>query len=117
MTTSDHEEIIRLRDRVHDLEGTVRGLDMGQKAMREGMGELRDQIRDTGRELHAEMMAIQQTVNDMVSADKIAVAVTAAARRERRRFWTAGRTALAAVASLVLLTPSLHLLWGWAHGG
>lgn len=98
---------------MHSLEGTVAGLDYSQKEMRRGLGELRDTIRDTGRELHAAVQQVNDKVDNMAHADEIAQNVAAAIRRDRHRRWTAGRKAAAATVAALALIPSLHVAAAW----
>jgi len=103
---SDHDELIRIRDRFHEFSTeTTRqllALDWRAGDHERALGSFRDELR-----------ALQAVVDGMTHAEEIAAAVTTALRSDRRRWFNGWRRLGTVLASLVLLVPAVHDLVGW----
>lgn len=72
MHEDDHSELLRLRDRVHQLEGTVAGNRF-----------IVDDLREWRAEVRKELELMQQAVNRLSTADEIAEKVSQRVRNDR----------------------------------
>jgi hypothetical protein len=99
---SDHDEILRLRDRLHELDGTVAGLVYRQRTLEAGVERLGVDVR-----------ALTAAVAELSNADKIAQAVTAAVRNDRKHTFTIWQKIAAALVTLIVAAPSVSHIVGW----
>lgn len=102
-------ELLRLRQSDRELELELVRHDGRLKDQARGLGELRDVVR----ELRADHDALEERVDGMTTAEKIATGVAQGIARERRARWTLARKTGAALAGAILLLPALHDLAVW----
>lgn len=102
---SNAQEIFRLRDRQGKQERELAGFDYRLRDLARGLGELRDQVHE-----------LREQVDGMTEAEKIATAVAAAMRQDRRRWFNGYRRAGAAAAAVVVLIPAVHDAVSWLYG-
>lgn len=102
----DDAELLRLRNRFHDLEKQVWAAAGVDAELARKLTDLRDRV-DT----------LTRRVDGVTKADEIAHAVTTAIRADRRRRFTIPRRLAGAGVALILLVPALHDLTGWIGTG
>lgn len=105
-------ELLRLRDKQHELEKQQWGTGALARELGRGLGELRDSVRG----LRDDLAALEERVEGMTTADKIAAGVAQGIAHERRARWTLARKLVAAGAGTLLLVPALHDLIAWLGG-
>lgn len=102
-------ELLRLRQTDRELELELVRHDGRLKDQARGLGELRDVVR----QLRADHDDLEERIDGMTTAEKIAAGVATGIARERRARWTTFRKIGAGAGATILLVPALHdaALW------
>lgn len=106
---TDHDEILRLRDRVDTLTQKVIGLEYLTGSQGKGIGYLRDEIRSAQMQLEG----LEDKVAGMNHAEQIAAAVTAALRQSQRSRWTTWQKVGTGAFAALLGVPTIVEIARW----
>ena len=98
---SDHDEIIRLRERLHTVESTVIGI----QYLVADLGKWRDEVRNR-------LDTLSEQLDNLVNADEIAQAVATRMRSTRTIHLTFVQKSVGLIAALTAIVASLKVLIG-----
>lgn len=100
--TPDHDEILRIRERLHKLAADV------------GAINYRQQDGDRWRRgVDRQIARLQRKVDSMSHADEIASKVTEALQAQRAGNFSTLQKVVGAIVAIIALAPSIHLIAGW----
>lgn len=111
---SDHEEILRIRERLHEAQGSLGGLVNSQRDVHRRVTDLQRELRELRRELVDLIAELRKKVDRMSQADELAAKVTEALDEQRKHVFTTAQKVVGAVAGLIMLVPSLAIIVTWA---
>lgn len=99
---TDHDEILRLRERYHELANILTRLDLGQREALRQLSTLERQQR-----------ALTKRLDGMTHADEIVSAVAAAVRQDRRNLFSWPRKIAGGILVVIMAAPALSHIAGW----
>lgn len=106
---TDHDEILRLRERVDKLTEKCLGIGYMTDSHARGIGYLRDEIRKAQDQLEG----LEDKVAGMNHAEQIAAAVTAALKQSQRARWTIWQKTASAALVLLVALPTVVQVTHW----